>query len=343
MRPLLRTIVLAAVAALAACGLEPSPTTLQRGWNPVDGMLCADGSPTGVGVSFGTRNRILIALSGGGACWDAAHCGGDTPRRFGAGDWALYSGFVTGTGSILDRTLPGNPFADWTHVFVPYCTGDVHAGGDVTRTVNAQPWRHHGRANLEAAISKVAADLPPPEKVVVAGSSAGGFGALLAFDIARARWPAGPAGPKAYLVDDSGQTFVGNDLPQATRDAWWAAWNLDATLTPLCAACQTDLSELWTSLRARHPGDRLALLTSTRDATMVGFFSPITPAEFETGVTRLADKLSGISQAASFRVAGTGHALLVNQPASQVAAGTPLTTWLGLAVNDDAGWTSVGP
>lgn len=343
MRSLARVLTLAAAAAsVGACGGngQDDPGALRQGWNAVDGMICADGSPTGIGVSLGSRSRVLVVLSGGGACWDASACQA-SPGPFGAGEFTTYSAFTAGT--ILDRTVRGNPFADWTFVFVPYCTGDVHAGGDVTRTYGTHgSWRHHGRANLDAALARVARAHPTLEKIVISGSSAGGFGALLALDLARTRWPATAGGPKAYLVDDSGQTFVGNDLPQSLRDAWWSAWNLGATIGPLCSACQGDLSELWTALHARYPADRLALLTSTQDATMIGFFSPMTTTQFETGVANLAAKIAGIPDAASFRISGTAHALFL-APGSYGAGGTPLLTWLGQEVNDDASWTSVGP
>ncbi|HET7824247.1 MAG TPA: pectin acetylesterase-family hydrolase [Anaeromyxobacter sp.] len=342
MRPLLARVAAVVLALLSACGGHESqqPPPLQTGWNAVDGMLCADGSPTGVGVSFGTRNRVLVVLSGGGACWSQTDCKPNTPRSFGATEFALASNFTANT--ILDRTLAGNPFSDWTFVFVPYCTGDVHAGGDVTRTYGGVSWRHHGRANLDAAISRIAAAVPSPEKVVIAGSSAGGFGALFAFDLARSRWPAGASGPKAYLVDDSGQTFVGSDLPQSLRDAWWTAWNLDATVTPLCAGCRTDLSQLWDVLHVAHPADRLALLSSTQDATMIGFFSPIAATAFQAAVGNLAAKLRTVPNAASFVVSGSAHALLL-QPGAFAAGGATLTSWLAQAVNDDPSWTSAGP
>jgi pectinacetylesterase len=342
MRPLPARVAAVALAVLAACGgHDAQQSSLQSGWNAVDGMVCADGSPTGVGVSFGAKNRVLVVLSGGGACWGEASCLPQTPRAFGAADFALVSAFTQNT--IFDRNLPGNPFSDWTFVFVPYCTGDVHAGGDVTHTYGtAGTWRHHGRANLDAAISRIASAIPSPEKVVVAGSSAGGFGALLAFGLARARWPAGASGPKAYLVDDSGQTFVGNDLPQSLRDAWWSAWNLDATVTPLCPGCRSDLSQLWDVVHAAHPSDRLALLSSTLDSTMIGFFSPISATAFETAVGNLAAKLRTIPNAASFVATGSGHAFLL-QPAAFTAGGTSLPSWLGLEASDDPSWTSVGP
>lgn len=342
MRPLRLHAI--ALSLLVACGgsSDREDDALQEGWNPVSGMVCADGSATGIGVSLGTQNRVLVVLSGGGACWDAASCPSDVLRAFGPGEFAIARA-VLPQGSILNPSLPGNPFSGWTLVFVPYCTGDVHAGGDVTKTYGARgTWRHHGRANLEAALSRVASAIPNPEKVVVSGFSAGGFGSLLAFDIARARWPAGPSGPRAYLVDDSGPTLVGNDLPQALREAWWTSWNLDATVTPLCPGCRADLSALWTALRERHPADRLALLSSTQDATMRGFFGGMAAADFQAGVANLAAKLSGIAGAASFRVNGTAHVLLFS-PGTYVAGSTTLTAWLAQQVNDDPAWTSAGP
>lgn len=341
--------LLAALLVAAGCGGKSAQdgsqgNALAQGWNPVSGMLCADGSATGIGVSMGSRNSVLVVLAGGGACWSDANCGGNVPRTFGAGDYGFFSLLTSGT--IFDRTLAGNPFADWTFVFVPYCTGDVHAGGDVTRTYNGVTWRHHGAANLQAAIGRVAQAFPAPERVVVAGSSAGGFGSFLAFDLARQRWPAGASGPKAYLVDDSGPTLVGNDLPATIRDAWWASWNLAATVTPLCAACGGDLSQLWTVLHAKYPGDRLALLSTTQDTTMRAYFGGMSGAAFESALATLATTLQGIPNAASFRVGDmthmTGHAMLLS-PASYSAGGTALPAWLAQQVTDAAGWTSAGP
>lgn len=350
MRPRLRPLALSALSAftalaLAACGSAEEEPALPSGWVDVAGMVCADGSPTGVGVSPGTANRVLVFLAGGGACWSARACDAQL-RSFGRADYGFASAFVGGT--IFDRTLPANPFAGWTIVFVPYCTGDVHAGGDVTQSYGPHGfWRHHGRKNLQAALDYVKGILPAPEKLVVAGSSAGGFGALLALDLVRARWPAGGAGTaKVYLVDDSGQTFVGDDLDPALRDAWWASWNLDATVTPLCAGCKADLSALWTTLAAAHPGDRLALLSSTQDSTMRAFFGGMAPDAFQTRVSNLAARLADVPNAASFRVGGlehqSDHALLL-RPGAYSAGGRTLLGWLGMQLADDAAWTSVGP
>ena len=264
--PRLELLAAFAALALAACGSDPTVAPAPAfTFAPVAGMACADGSPTGVGVSRGRDDAVLVFLNGGGACWGASACAASR-GPFGAADMALAQQLVGST--ILDRRLAGNPFAGFTMVFVPYCTGDVHAG-DADRIYGGVPWQHHGRRNLEAALAWIATALPRPARVVVAGSSAGGFGALLAYDLVRTQWPEGGASPVgAALVDDSGPTLVGTALPASLRTAWWDAWNLGSTVTPLCPGCQDDLSQIWSTVSAAHPSDRFALLSSTQDATM---------------------------------------------------------------------------
>jgi hypothetical protein len=336
-----RPAFLAALAlSLAACGGEKPPPPFT--FVPVAGMSCADGSPTGVGLSRG-GDAVLVFLNGGGACWAAGACDASA-GPFGAAELAAAQLLVGGT--ILDRKLPGNPFAGFTVVFVPYCTGDVHAG-ESEQTYGGVTWRHHGHRNVEAALDWIAASLPRPSRVVVAGSSAGGFGALLAFDLVRARWPEGDT-PEvgAALVDDSGPTFVGTAIPASLRNAWWDAWNLASTVPPSCTTCQDDLSALWPTLSAAHPSDRLALLSTTADATMRGFFSGMTGLEFEGALAELALELESLPNARTFRVGdparATDHALLA-APALYSAQGTSLLGWLAPLATGNGGFTSAGP
>jgi hypothetical protein len=341
------TAALAAVLTLAACGSDPELPAPVSGWIDVPGMECADGTPTGIAISRGSADAVLVYLLGGGACWSETACDADL-RSFGKADYDFYSQFVTGT--ILDRTLPGNPFAAWTIVFVPYCTGDVHAG-DSVRTYGTAPavtWNHHGYRNLEAAVARMASAVAPPEKVVVAGSSAGGFGSLLAYGLVRTEWPAS-AGVEGALVDDSGPTLVGTAIPDAIRGAWWDAWNLGSTIDPLCAGCRSDLSEIWPALRAAHGADRLALVSTTRDLTMRGFFGGLPAAEFEAALAALTQQIDG-GGTAVFQVGGadsTQHALLF-APFSDLLSrastlnGTHLLPWLS-AMAEGSTWTSIGP
>jgi hypothetical protein len=364
---LLRAIALAVVLA-AACGEdEQAPPPLEWTWVPVEGSVCSDGSPTGVGLERGPGESpdVFVFLMGGGACWDTLTCSGlpefgvpplATPGPYGEEEFHAEIE-ARRAGSILDRSLPGNPFKDFTFVFVPYCTGDVHAGDSVeSYPFVSEPWRHRGRTNVAADLAHLAVLLETPSRVVVAGSSAGGFGALLAFDLAKATWPTA----RAYLVDDSGPPLA--EIPRLTVEAWYARWDLGAAVDAVCGAdgpaCRSDLGLVFPALAARHPDDRLALLSSTRDETMRLFFGRFTAefpfvtgmpgAEFESGLRSLAAAIEdgtpgdGTAETHAFIVAGTSHPML-DRPAAFASQGVGLLAWLRQMVEDDPGWASAIP
>jgi hypothetical protein len=335
-----RTAAIAAVlalAVLAACGGDPEPRP--SGWMDVAGMVCGDGSPTGIAILPGSADAVLVYLAGGGACWSEAECEVLTRGPFGRDEFEFLQLFAGGT--IFDRSLAGNPFATWTIVFVPYCTGDVHLG-DIVKDHGgaAGSWQHRGYRNLVAAVDRIAADVPRPAQVVVAGSSAGGFGALVAHDLVRLRWEAtGPDPVAAALVDDSGPTFVGTT---AASEAWWDAWGLGSTLGAHCSGCREDFAEVWQELRDRHGGDRLAFVSTTADLEMRGRLGDMSPEAYSAALDGLTDRIEQVGGGV-FRVTGDDHALLVSAPWSYSAGGTTLLGWLSGFAAGDPGWGSVGP
>lgn len=358
-----RALAAVALAALAACGSQASapPAAAPSDWLDVQGMRCGDGTPTGIAISRGRSDAVLVYLAPGGACWSATACNADV-KRFGRGEYELARIFHVERGSVLDRTLAGNPFAEWTHVFIPYCTGDVHAGDSVQPYGGpAGTWEHNGWRNIEAAVSALTVNLPLPAELVVAGSSAGGFGALAAYALVRDTWD--PSGAiSAALLDDSGPTFVGTAIPEALLSAWWDAWGLDSTVGTRCPACaprsrtggQSDLSELWTVLAGdpRHARDRFGLLSTIHDATMRDFFADPALAissqkalEFQSNLDALAAKLATLGpNVASFRVGGADafrHPLLAGSQPTFLDSpeGPALLSWLSAMVLDPT-WSS---
>ena len=331
----LRLAALALALAAAACGSDSRPPEPSFTFVPVSGMACANGSGTGIGLSRGS-NEVLVFLNGGGACWSQAECGA-SPGPFGTADLALGQQLLPGT--ILDRKLAANPFAGFTLVFVPYCTGDVHAG-DSVQTYAGTIWRHRGHRNLDAALAWIDANLPHPARVVISGSSAGGFGALLGYDLVRARWPES-SGVGAALVDDSGPTFDGTVIDTALRTAWWDAWGLDSTVTPVCPGCRNDLSDVWPTLSKAHPVDLFTLLSTTDDTTIEVFLG-LQSSTFTSALGTLAAKIGALPNARTFRVTGVGHGLLAS-PASYQAGSTPLVAWLDPIAVGTGAFVSVGP
>lgn len=323
---------------------EPLPAGVWS-WIDLAGTKCSDGSATGLAVNPGPRADLLVFLDGGGACWDALTCFGlgkippaSDPGPFRAAEFERKRAEIPG--SLLDRDAPGNPYREFTLVFVPYCTGDVHAGDTVQDYPGASSrYHHHGRANVAAVGDWLLTKLPAPGKLVVSGASAGGFGALLAHDALRARWPAA----RGYLVDDSGPPLVRSDFSPALRAAWTLAWRIDEVVLSVCGDdCALDLSRIVPALRARWPEDRLALLSSTQDEVIRAYVG-LGPAGFESALLQLrAERFEPLAGAETFLVPGDFHTML-GALERFTAGGVPLSEWLRLQVEDDPAWASAGP
>jgi Pectinacetylesterase len=303
-------------------------------WVNIPGSRCLDGSETGIAVNPTTAsNDVLIFLEGGGACWDATTCWGPVQTAFYVSTGYGEAEFLTDPQVdlyIMDRTDPANPFAQKNMVFVPYCSGDVYSGQNVT-TMSYAGIDHttyfNGYANLNLFLASIAATFPSASRVWLAGDSAGGFGAALNF--ARVQ----EAMPKARVdvLDDSGQPI----RPDPARwQAWQEAWNMQ--LPAACSACKTYVGALLDYYRGLYPNNHVGLLSYTYDIVISPFMN-ITLAEFNTELYALASHLGATWPTAHyFFVAGASHVTLL--------APTPeMQTWITQMVTDSPAWASVAP
>ncbi len=352
-----RPIALAA-ALLAACGGSPSNTPPMKeprpalgepiaapanAWTWVDfpDSTCDEGTPTGIGLNPGTSGNVLLFLMGGGACWDYATCVTVPFATHGPYRKREFDSDRPGFAGILDRNDPDNPVRDWSYVFVPYCTGDVHAGDGEAVYSNGKDSvtvRHRGRRNLEAFLKRVAGTFPNAAKVVISGSSAGGYGAAFGFFLTRRYYP----DAKVYLLDDSGPPLMGSAIPDSFRAAWFDHWNLGPVLDSTCPGCRDDLSLVIPAFVPRYPDDRMALLSSLRDKTISGYLLRA-PATFESDLLEMA--AARIEPTAHFRyffVPGDTHTMLFDL-GNFTSNGTRLGDWLKAFVSDDEGWKSTKP
>jgi hypothetical protein len=164
-------------------------------WTRVEGgpgTGCAADSSFAFFVREGNPRRVMLYLNGGGACWNGGNCdlkGRPTyTTQFDGQDLSRADG-------ILAPANPANPVGDYSMVFVPYCTGDVHLGtrdvayrdslpGDAAQ----RPFviRHQGARNVARAIEWLTSKWTEPEVVFVTGSSAGAIPSpIYAADLAR--------------------------------------------------------------------------------------------------------------------------------------------------------------
>lgn len=317
-------------------------------WVDFPDAVCDDGSTTGIGIwPSATTNKIVFHFAGGGACWDYETCVATSATTHGPYKAAQFANAYL-AGSVVDPALSTNPFKDWTKVFVPYCTGDLHAGDAVTtyfRGTVSKTMHHRGRANVAAYLARLAATFPEPQQVVVTGSSAGGGGTLFDYPRFRTYWP----NASMQMIDDSLPFFVGDTVSANLRQAWFTVWNLGPVATPICGPdCMNDMSLVYKGLATQYPNDRMALLSTTQDAVISNYYV-LNGAQFQAGLKTLATSvLEPTGNFKRYTLGGTAHVLiegpaLFNAGFAGVNNGTPLTTWIAKMISGDPTWASIGP
>jgi Pectinacetylesterase len=144
---------------------------------------CSDGSEFSFWVREANPDKAVFYLEGGGACFSAETC---------APDSGLYNTTITedpDSEGVFDFADARNPFADYSVVFVPYCTGDVFLGNATTEYAPDLTVRHKGYVNGSTALDHLAATFPDATDVVVIGESAGSVAAPLYAGLVSDRLP----------------------------------------------------------------------------------------------------------------------------------------------------------
>lgn len=155
-------------------------------WIPRNDTFCRDGSTTGFAVRLlPGANAVMIYLQGGGACYDAQSCAENSAASI-AGENFSREDFrewveILGDQGVFNTTDPSNPVARWHHVYIPYCTGDLHGGtrsnADVPGLANQQQFV--GYENLENNLETLALLFRDVQDIALIGASAGGVGVLI--------------------------------------------------------------------------------------------------------------------------------------------------------------------
>jgi len=315
-------------------------------WVTFTNAYCMGGTPLGIGVNLNTNSsNLLIFLTGGGACWDETTCyvlDNATQGPFGQ---AQFNALVPGLqlAWICNRAAPDNPFKDYSFVYVPYCTGDVHSGSQI-ELYGTNVTMHVGYLNMAAYLRRLVPTLPGVQHVVLAGSSAGGFGAV--FNWAQTQKAFGNA--RVDVIDDSGpilpasvqQEGYGVFLPTGEASLHW---DVNASLPSACASCPTDYETLYDYVATAAPAHRSALLSYTQDTTIPQFYG-ITASEFLTGINDLgASDFAPYTNTAYFFYNGSGHTFFLSTSANETQNGVTLSKFLNEMVTNSAAWTSEHP
>jgi hypothetical protein len=266
-------------------------------WYEIDGAICRDGSPTGFFVHAGTANKLLVYLEGGGACSNGPFCGFNPANVNSvlAGDGQSVIG--TALGAIDGRQQPGvyteadhtgdpagifdfantqNPFKDWSQVYVPYCTGDVHFGSKHDGMVPGldTPQQFVGYLNMKLFMSRIVPTFKTKvSRVILTGASAGGFGAALNYSMVQDAF----GEVQVDAIDDSGPPFDDQFMPVCMQKRWRDSWGLDDSLPADCTECRQQdgggLLKLSDFLLRKHPLAHISIISTMQDEVIRLFYS----------------------------------------------------------------------
>lgn len=341
-----------ATLVLAACGGGPTgmdpgadgapPDVPTESWTWVDvpGMVCGNGSATGIAVNRSTRSdRVVVMFEGGGACWEPATCYGILIERtavhldgFDEQTFQALRPAYFDSNWLFQRDDPTSPFHDATWVFVPYCTGDLHAGTQtsVYDALGPQTMHHVGAHNVDAMLAYVAG-LAPTE-VFAIGISAGGFGVQLNWDRIAAAFP----GATTHALADGAQ------LVPVEWARWGAIRQRWAPRFPEgCTSCDEGLDELAAHWNAGAPpgGGRHGLLASLQDGTLALFFG-YDLASMRAASLPIASAMTGFQ--AAFMIDDASHTLL-GSPNVRTSTQVSVREWVEAWIAGSPAFHTVGP
>jgi hypothetical protein len=221
-------------------------------------------------------------------------------------------------------------------VFVPYCTGDLHAGSKPNATVLGVSGQQQfvGSTNLGLFLQSIGPSFPDAQHVLIAGTGAGGFGALL--NMERTQDYFAPQGAKVSVITDSGIPFQDQFLAACLQKKWRDIWNLDAIMPAACTGCKNAdggglALGLGTYLFKEKYKDRImgGMVTSAQDDIIRLFFSAginncmtdpgiqalamlfgpgdFTPMTFKSGLADVVNNVAGADHVGYYVIPGAAH------------------------------------
>ena len=266
-----------------------------------DGPLCLTGGEYTMATRDTGSEDLVIFLQGGGACWSDLCL---ATEQAAPGIPPL---------GVLDPAREGNPVAGWNTVYLPYCDGSLHAGDqDVDTDDDGVADRfHRGLHNLSASLDVAVNTFPAPRRILLTGSSAGGFGTTYALPLVRQLYPDVPI----ELINDSGLGLGRIDEPEFIQQLL-TEWNATAFFPESCETCIGDDGHITDYHKYQLSEDenfRLGMMSYTRDTVIAVTFVQVGGEVFEEALLGELDDLEAAypERVKSFVATGTDHTFLL--------------------------------
>ena len=283
-----------------------------------EGPQCMRGDDFSVSIRDRGSKDLLLFLQGGGACWSdfclaVTKAPTNMPRPL-----------------VLDPELEANPYASFNAVYFPYCDGSLFAGDNIVPEDDPAKLEkgltervYRGLANLSAGLVVAKARFEDPERVVLAGSSAGGYGTILAAFLVRYVYP----DAELIIVNDAG-VGVAKDGEVEFVEKLLTEFGAERFVPEDCAECFVNghITPLIDYFLERDPNARAAAITSWYDYIISELFMEIDKDDFADALdietTKLHEKFPDrYRRFIYWGEKGTGHTALLGNPSGLIGTG----------------------
>jgi len=321
-------------------------TEINPGWD----TLCSRGQPWGFFVRPGDPKKVVVEFQGGGACWNFGTCSvADAIFKDNIDD--VRSAVMTGRYSgIYDHENEANPVKGWTHVFVPYCTGDIHWGDAevLYEKEGVEPFNinHKGANNSRSALYWLGEQgVVAPEKIFVTGCSAGSYGSVGWAPYLMRQYPEA----SVVQMGDCGAGIITDSFLSDSFPVWQAKQMLPEWI-PALHPDTVDLStmalhDLYREIGNHHSDQVVSQYNTVYDNTQVTYFRYMGAGDdgdprqdwsdgMRDSIKRIADSTDNFSY---FIAEGEDHCILHRDSFYTVSEdGTSLVDWINGMLDGDA-------
>jgi hypothetical protein len=324
-------------------GLEPTMETTQTEANnstweiyyydPSSPARCFNGNQYIVSLHRGDPQKVMLYLEGGGACWDYSTCYNSVMAKSFANPVQI--------GGMLDTSNAANPFSDYSIIYASYCDGSVWSGDndvvftDTTTDVTATTY-FHGLANLSAAITLMKQNFINPRSIIVAGSSAGGYGTFMGYFVVRTQYPF----TRLNIINDSG---VGLFNPTQTTlfQHILTTWNIKAIIPSDCPKCNQQMTYLVDWALNYDTNVDFGFFSYYNDAIIGSVFLQMNTADFRNLLMSVTNDIHNAhpDNFKRFFVNGSMHTILeLSSYYTTKINGTTMAQWTADMVTDTSAW-----
>jgi len=332
-------------------GIEPETMDQMGEWEVYhygtsSQAICLEGAEFVAALRRGDPKKVMLYLEGGGACWDYFSCYGLPMAKKAPTDQGGSIPPSSGGGFLItDKTT--NPLRDWSVVYAYYCDGSVWSGdNDVTYeeggpSGESRLTHHHGLKNLSAAITLMKKNFPYPDKILVSGSSAGGYGTLIGSMATRLQYSYTPM----FVINDSGPDLVNPKYPFLTESAK-KNWKFEQFLPEGidCYRCDEQMLFIVGWVLNNDPIIKYGLFSYYNDLVIGSVFLGLKGDQYRQLLVGITDDLHAMHPETfkRFFIEGYSHTIFeLSTYYSADVRGIHFNEWVGDLVNDSPDWADL--